>query len=144
MNRLGFFNQDGSKKFVILSNRIDFEVLFGTDIQLTKQNFDGIIDEIVELFLVLNEEFHLKYNRIAVNAETFIVYQDEHRFNEIIKRFSTPIDFLNKADYDEWTLHTLVRKSVILNGYSEKCNIITNYTSSIFNKSNDNQIETKL
>ena len=142
VNRLGFFNQDGSKKFVILSNRIDFEVLFGTDIQLTKQNFDGIIDEIVELFLVLNEEFHLKYNRIAVNAETFIVYQDEHRFNEIIKRFSTPIDFLNKADYDEWTLHTLVRKSVILNGYSEKCNIITNYTSSIFNKSNDNQIET--
>ena len=141
-NRMGFFNQDGSKKFVILSDRIDYELIYSTDTQLTNNKIDEIIDEIVEVFSILDEAYHLKYNRIAVNAETFLVYQDEKEFSEIIKRFTTPIDFLNNNEYDEWTLHTLVRKNVNLNDVSERCNIITNYTSSIFNKSNGSQVET--
>lgn len=138
--RVILLNTKNKESIAILENRIDYEFQYDHDYVLDDMRINELIDKINNVISYLFDKFDVNSNRIAVNIDCYVIPKEED-YMTILEKFQTPINFINKSEYIDYSVRTLIRKDTNLSNVRETCNIISNITLGDFNKAENESVK---
>lgn len=137
IQRIMLLSTDGNTKFVIGSNRIDYELSITEDIKLSEEQLSNLHQNIAYAYSAIFERYRTNAFRLALNADSIIVELSPEAYDLFMSKYTNPISLYNNSPMDEWSTRLMVRKNQLFNNGSEDFNIITIIQKQVFTKNID-------
>jgi hypothetical protein len=125
VQRLAALSKDNQEQIIIYSNRINFVISSADDNELEITKLKDHNDKILDVYKMIFDKFNKSANRLCFNTSSLIAKVNQHEIDNILSKFSNPLEFYSGVVLEEWGTYFLTRKDVNICGKEEKLNIIT-------------------